>query len=168
MSDEQEGRPEAELSEKMRRFVEAYMGEAAGNGTKAARIAGYAGDDNVLAWTASTLLRKPKVRHAIDARLEGDPLVAGRIERLHFLTRVVRGEETEKRPERDSEGNVSMVDCPPAMRDRLAAQEALSKLAGEQVNKVAMTDSKGEDLKNAPTSELFALMGMLQTQKGGE
>lgn len=39
------------------------------NGTKAARLAGYKGNDNVLAVTAHRLLRKPNVREAIEERL---------------------------------------------------------------------------------------------------
>lgn len=51
-------------------FVVAYTGEARFNGTDAARIAGYKGNDNVLAVTASNNLRIPKIRAAIDARMK--------------------------------------------------------------------------------------------------
>jgi hypothetical protein len=137
--------PPPVLTERQRKFVDAYMGEANGNGTKAARLAGYAGDDNTLAVAAYDLLRTPKIRSALDARLEGDPLIAGRLERTRFLTSVVRVEP-----------------CAPALKDRLAALEMLSKLAGEQVNKVALSKGDGSDLdlSKAPTAELFALMGM--------
>jgi len=51
------------LTEKRRRFVLAYVGEAAGNGTEAARIAGYAKP----AEEAYALLRNPQVSEAIRA-----------------------------------------------------------------------------------------------------
>lgn len=51
------------LTLKQRRFCEAYIGEAAGNATRAAQIAGYR-DDNYfsLAGTAADNLKKPQVR----------------------------------------------------------------------------------------------------------
>lgn len=55
-----------ELTTKQRRFVEAY----AGNGVEAARIAGYAGSDNVLRVTASRLLTNANVLAGIQARQE--------------------------------------------------------------------------------------------------
>ncbi len=151
------------LTERQRKFVDAYMGEANGNGTKAARLAGYAGDDNTLAAQAYDLLRNAKIRSALDARLEGDPLVAGRLERTRFLTAVVRGEVTEDRVVRDESG-ARVEPCAPALKDRLAALDMLSKLAGEQVGKVALTKGDGSDidLGKAPVSELFALMAMAQ------
>lgn len=145
MTDEQDidEAPELEhLPERMRRFVDAYMGEANGNGTRAARIAGYAGDDNTLAVQASALLRNPKVKRAREARLENDALVAGRMERVRWLTKVMRGE----------------IDAP-NLRERLAAQEALSKLAGEQVTKVAQTNAAGEDVQNMSDAQLLVLAG---------
>lgn len=60
---------EEALTGKELAFALAYTGEARFNGTKAARLAGYAGADNVLAMTASRLLRKDKVSAFIDARL---------------------------------------------------------------------------------------------------
>lgn len=51
------------LTLKQRRFAESYVGEAAGNGVKAARLAGYRDDNyHALGVTASENLKKPKVR----------------------------------------------------------------------------------------------------------
>jgi len=50
------------LTLKEQRFALAYVLETAGNGTQAARLAGYKGDDNVLAGVAYENLRKPKIR----------------------------------------------------------------------------------------------------------
>src|SRR5690349_2070614 len=49
-----------ELTPKELRFLHYFLGEAAFNATKAARMAGYAGDDNVLGQTGFQLKRKPK------------------------------------------------------------------------------------------------------------
>lgn len=56
------------LSEQERRFVDAYTGPAAGNGTEAARLAGYQGAANVLAVQSTRLLKKANVQAAIEAR----------------------------------------------------------------------------------------------------
>lgn len=56
------------LSERERRFVDAYMGAAAGNGTEAARLAGYAGKAETLKVQASRLLTKANVQAAIAER----------------------------------------------------------------------------------------------------
>lgn len=141
MTDEQDiDEPAEMLPERWRRFVDAYMGEAKGNGTRAAELAGYPGDAPTLGVQACRLLKNARVRRAIELRLEGDPLVASRVERTRWLTSVLRGE----------------IDAP-NLRERLAAQEALSKLAGEQVTKVAQTNAAGEDMEGKPTAELFVL-----------
>src|SRR5687767_13370369 len=73
-------KPEGEdLTGKELLFALAYTGEAKFNGTKAARLAGYAGDDNVLAMTASRLLRKDKVSGFIEARLTAAKMTADEV-----------------------------------------------------------------------------------------
>lgn len=63
--------PKDNFTDKQRLFIEAYLGEARCNATQAARLAGYSGDDPTLWVTGSRdLLGNPKVRAAIDARLE--------------------------------------------------------------------------------------------------
>jgi phage terminase small subunit len=51
-------------------FVEAYLGDARGNGVAAARLAGYSGSANILAQTAHQLLAHPEVSSRIRARVE--------------------------------------------------------------------------------------------------
>src|SRR3990172_3976689 len=85
------------LSEKERRFCDAYAGDAAGNGAEACRMAGYKATVVSLWTNAWRLLRKVDIKRAIDARMESDPLVAGRVERLRFLTSVLRGEITDEK-----------------------------------------------------------------------
>lgn len=55
------------MNPKRRAFVNAYIGEANGNGTKAAIIAGYS--EVAAAQEASRLLKVPEIAEAIDARL---------------------------------------------------------------------------------------------------
>lgn len=65
------------LTVKQKLFVEHYLIER--NGTQAARLAGYAGDDNTLAQVAYENLRKPEIRTAIDERLEPFILSANQV-----------------------------------------------------------------------------------------
>ncbi len=147
----------AALTEKQRRWAQAYPGEAKGNATRASEIAGYEGGPGVWAVQGYENLRNPKILAVLAAFLEGDPLTASRIEHQHFLTRVMRGEEKEMRFVRDEDGNPSFEPCPPSLRDRLAAQDQLAKLAGYHVQKVAPTNAAGEDaeVKAMPWSDLM-------------
>jgi phage terminase small subunit len=77
------------LTPKQRRFIEAYSG----NGTEAARLAGYKGTDAVLGQVAYENLRKPEIAAAIKAREETESraLIANRAARQEFWTSVMRG-----------------------------------------------------------------------------
>jgi phage terminase small subunit len=107
------------LTEKQRRFVEAYMGEAAGNATEAARMAGYGGDDPTDAYLASMgseNLRKPKIQAAIAERVAADPKIASREERQQFWTQVMYDEDQR-------------------MKDRLKAAELLGKTQADFIQR---------------------------------
>lgn len=110
------------LTPKQRKFVEAYTG----NGTEAARIAGYSGDDNTLGVTAHDLLRNPKIARAIEQRQSKElkPLIASRQERQEFWTAVMKDELTE-------------------MRDRLRASELLGKSETDFTDKHEHTGADG-------------------------
>jgi hypothetical protein len=69
----------AALSYKQQQFVNAYLGAANGNATEAARLAGYKGSDNVLGVTGHENLRKPKIRAAIDARMDAMAMSANEV-----------------------------------------------------------------------------------------
>src|SRR5438128_1439742 len=84
------------LTERQRRFVENWLGATPGNGTRSAQAAGYSGSVSVLAAQAYHLLRNPKIKAAIDARIESDPMIVGRVERLRILSSIARGELTTK------------------------------------------------------------------------
>lgn len=113
------------MTEKQRRFVEAYMGTAAGNATEAARIAGYAGSDNTLKSVGAENLAKPDIAAAIDARQKADPLIADRNERQRFLTEVMRGVQT------FTPKGGETAPLPVKMADRLKACEMLGRGAGD-------------------------------------
>lgn len=74
------------MTERWRAFAAHYTGRANFNATEAARLAGYKGTPGALAVTGCRLLRKPKIRALIDARvgraaeareLEADDVLAG-------------------------------------------------------------------------------------------
>lgn len=110
------------LSERERRFVDAYMGEAAGNGTEAARAAGYTGSAKVLQVQGSRLLSKAIVKDAIEVARQAatDEAIADRGERKRLLTTMLRDGEV-----------------PP--RDRIKACETLGKMEGDFVEKREVT-----------------------------
>jgi len=58
------------LSVKQEKFVDAYLGEAAGNGTKAAQLAGYRGSPQTLKSVASENLTKPDIAKEVKKRLK--------------------------------------------------------------------------------------------------
>lgn len=98
------------LTERERRFIEAYMGKAAGNGTKAAILAGYS--PKTAAQQAHENLRKPKIAAAVQQRVAADPDVANRERRQRFWTAV-------------------MDDVTVSWRDRLRASELLGRTQGD-------------------------------------
>jgi phage terminase small subunit len=116
------------LTEKQRRFVEAYAANG-GNATDAARKAGYRqphpqGAEN---------MQKPTVRAAIEAlRAETTTsAILTREERQAYWTRVIRGEE------RDPDGR------PPATRDRLRASELLARSQGDFLDRTEVSTADG-------------------------
>lgn len=75
------------LSERERRFVEAYLLDPS-NQTAAAKAAGYKGNGDALAVQASRLLRRPKVQQGIAERVKASETanIATRIQRQEFWT----------------------------------------------------------------------------------
>lgn len=106
------------LTEKQRRFVEAYMGQACGNATEAARLAGYKGSENTLAQAGNGNLRKAQIVAAIQERQENDPLVLSRVQLQELWSRVADGVAKEGEPRL-------------SWKDRLRAAELLAKSRGE-------------------------------------
>lgn len=116
-------------TERQRRFAESFTGPAMGNGTEAARLAGYKGSDNVLAVQASANLRNPKVVALIEemnATIRSAAIMTAE-ERQRWLTKVVRGEETDTAI---VEGE--SVTVPASLRMKLLASEQLNKMQGSE------------------------------------
>lgn len=76
------------MNTRRRAFVNAYLGEAKGNGTKAAIIAGYS--EATAAQAASRMLRQPDVQKALETRLENADLKTDAI--LKRLGRIIHAE----------------------------------------------------------------------------
>ena len=135
----------ADVSERQRRFVAAYSGEAAGNGVQAARLAGYEGTPDVLAVTASRLLRNAKVGSALrEAAAEiANVSVADRCERQQFLTAIMR----------DDDGDVLI---------RMKAADLLNKMAGDY----SLTDAEVRAAEREPESleELLARLDAMRNK----
>ncbi len=78
------------MTERERRFVECYMGEAAGNGTKAALLAGYS--PTTARNQASRLLTKGYILSALEERSQRDVLTWSREQRQAFWTQIATDE----------------------------------------------------------------------------
>lgn len=104
-----------ELSIKQQRFIDFYDG----NGTDAARKAGYKGTDKALSVLASRMLGKSRIREAVEARnkKKGSRLIATREQRQEFWTSV-------------------MSDTSADLRDRLKASELLGRSESDFVEKI--------------------------------
>jgi hypothetical protein len=123
----------ADLTERQRRFVEAFVGEAMGSATEAARMAGYANPEN----NAHRLMELDGVvaaLNAINADVH-DTAIATAHEVQAFLSGVVRGTEgrsivmTEAGPLKKPGTDEYETDDPP-VKDRVKAAEALAKMRG--------------------------------------
>lgn len=113
------GRSRSTLTERERRFVECYMGEAAGNATQAARAAGYSA--KTARKQGSRLLTKGNIRAAIAERSASDPAVWTREDRQRFWTAIASG------------GRGYQL---ASLRDRLKASELLGRSQADFVERV--------------------------------
>ena len=106
------------VSERERRFIEHYMGDAAGNATQAARLAGYS--PKTARKQGSRLLTKGHIRAALEQRTQDDPAVWTREARQRFWTAVASG----------APGYAKA-----ALKDRLRASELLGKSQADFVER---------------------------------
>ena len=93
---------------KERRFIHHYLGDAAGNGAAAARLAGYA--EANARFTARDLLTKPHIRAHIDSVLMSEGMSQAEV--LHELTTLAKAPtehfmQVTRPEERDETGEVS-------------------------------------------------------------
>lgn len=89
-----------ELTLKQRKFCLAFVGEAAGDGTKAARIAGYRGNGVTLAAVAYENLNKPQIQACItELRIQAEKKLGAKVlsaaEVLAGLTRIAEADVAE-------------------------------------------------------------------------
>ena len=108
------------ISERERRFVEHFMGDAAGNATHAARLAGYS--SKTARKQGSRLLTKGHIRAALAQRAQDDPAVWTREERQRFWTAIARG----------ADGGYPEA----SLRDRLKASELLGKSQADFLDRI--------------------------------
>lgn len=103
------------FTERQAKFIELYEG----NGTQAAKDAGYKGSDNALGKTAHDLLRNPKIAEAIKNRQKKvlDGIIATREERQIWWTAIMMNEKKE-------------------MKDRIKASELLGKSEADFTEKL--------------------------------
>ena len=127
------------LTEKERAFVAAYVGEAKGNATQAARLAGYTGSENAVAVMGSTLLRKAKIAQALEVfrMATTRASIMDAVEAAERLTQIARGGVgadgepiTEKRVVSGGPAGFIEADVQPGFAHQIDAIKALSKMRG--------------------------------------
>ncbi len=120
------------LSIKQEKFCLEYV--RCGNGTEAARLAGYRGSNTVLGAVACENLKKPNITARI-AELKNQiasEAIADATERKEFLTKLLRGELTEVVVTPDG----SKVTVPAKLQDRIKASDQLNKMDSTYIQKL--------------------------------
>lgn len=115
------------LTEKQKRFADIYI--ETGNATQSYIDAGYkATTREVAEANARKLLATYSVKKVIEERIaeKDNNRIAKQDEVLEFLTKVLRGEETEAIPLSTKTG-FQLLDNTPSIRDRTKAAELLGK-----------------------------------------
>lgn len=131
---------------KVQAFVEAYAGEAEGNGAKAAEIAGYA-KGNSAKVTASRLLKRADVRAAIANRQQ-------EIANAAAIADAVRREQDEEKrhasiadaAERREVLSTMLRDAAYNPAARVKAADVLNKMDGLYVTKLGVPGADGQPL----------------------
>jgi phage terminase small subunit len=142
--------PDRPLTARQQAFVVAFTGEAKGNATRAAVLAGYQGGERACAVMGCKLVRNANILAAIEqANAEvKSAAIADRQERQEFYTKVLRGEEDEEVLMTVSAGQ-AMGSCVErerkqvSARDRLKAAELLAKTQGDFITKVEIESADG-------------------------
>jgi phage terminase small subunit len=131
------------LTEKQRRFVDAYIGDARFNATEAAQIAGYAGDRNTLHAMGSENLRKPTILAYMRARAMA---VMSTHELMEQLAQVIRRDEMEYAQEyRNKLGHVVAVRID--LNGKVKAIELMMKAHGMLTEKVEHSGTVEQQIK---------------------
>lgn len=130
------------MNEKQKRFCEEYIIDH--NATQAAIRAGYS--EKTAKQIGSRLLTYVDVQEHIreaSAKITKQSIASAE-EVLEFMSRVMRGEETEEIVRFSSDGTSVSVESAPKMADRLRASESLAKHYALLVDKVEVTKPKTE------------------------
>ena len=138
------------LTLKQRLFAAAWIGPAMGNQTRAARMAGYRGDDRQLAVQGSVNMKNPKIQEMMIERLSpllepsmkayAEGLVATR--RRAFLTQ--KGEIVYSSPEIDHRVRVGTADRILDRYERLSARQAAGPDADDTVQQRSQDGTEPE------------------------
>lgn len=119
----------SKLRLKQQLFVEAYVGVAQGNASKAARKAGYKGNDATLRAIASQNLTKPNIIAAIAERTAKIKNIMSRDEVLEELSDIARAPWQEFLEIRhDKDGNI--IDAQLKLADKIKALDLVGKAHG--------------------------------------
>lgn len=114
-----------ELTLKQRLFVQYYCGKARGNGTEAARLAGYAGSDETLGVVGFENIRNPRIKEAINEWFDAQSMHSGEI--TSELSDIGRAEWRDFLTIRtDDEGNT--VAAKLNLGDKIKALDILAKI----------------------------------------
>lgn len=115
----------ANLTEKQKRFADYYI--ESGNATEAAIKAGYS--EKTARFIGAENLTKPNIHAYIQGKIDekDHKRIASQDEVLEFLTKVMRGEVTERIPVLVGNGMQELVVNGPAVQVRKSAAELLGK-----------------------------------------
>lgn len=151
-------------TERRRRFVVAYVGEAMGNATKAALLAGYSADTATA--QGSALLSFRDVAEAVDLlrKPKRDRRIMRMGEAQQLLTRIARAQEQDTVVTKDGDGIAYPMKTDPNLNTRMKAVELIGRVQGVFVTKV---DAKVEASMPKSTVEARAKIEALVRQLGG-
>lgn len=154
------------LTPKQKAFAEYYI--ETGNATEAARKAGYKGKN--LNRIASENLSKLDIKSYIDEKMKEleDQRIAKADEVLKYLTRVIRGEETEQVVVTENIGDfmseARVINKELSAKDKIKAAELLGKRYRLFVDKV----EKDTNLNVNSTAKLDSILGQLKERNKNE
>jgi phage terminase small subunit len=117
------------LTEKRRRFVDYFLGQAAGNATEAARLAGYAKPEP----EGHRLLKIAEVRQAVESHAKTRARIKTRDERQEWWSKIMDDEDQ-------------------PTKDRLRASELLAKSQADFVQRVEHSGKVDVDARIAQMS----------------
>lgn len=153
------------LTERQQDFIRHYIGEAKGNATLAAKLAGYTGTDAGIGVTACRLLKDARVHAALAiyreelAKLEAEQTehaIMTAHEMQVRLSRMASGDVTltEERLVSGGKDGFVVEKMPPTFQVQLGAMDALRKMRGyDAASKIEHSGLVGVDVALSPETE---------------